>query len=86
MKKIFLWPLTLAIIFFTTDPFCLTAAEKYKLVAANYSDRYHLSTCKVAQNIPAEDLLVFETPGQAIEGGFRPCRKCDPPVENIKKS
>ena len=62
------------------------AAEKAKLVAANYSDRYHLSTCKIAQNIRTDDRLVFETPGQAIEGGFNPCRKCNPPTEDPKKS
>ena len=62
------------------------AAQKIKLVAASYSDRYHVSTCKVAQNIPAEDLLVFKTPEQAIQAGFRPCRKCDPTTESRKNS
>ncbi len=59
-------------------------AEKVKLVAANYSDRYHRATCKVAQNIPVDDLLVFETPEQALKADLRPCRKCDPPTESRK--
>ena len=67
----------------------LVFGDTPKLVASNYSDRYHLSTCKIAQKIPAEELLNFASPEQAFEAGYSPCKKCRPPVpkgkENLQK-
>lgn len=51
-----------------------------KLVAADYSDRYHVSTCKIVQKIPPEHLLTFATPEEAWEADLAPCKKCNPPV------
>ena len=61
------------------------AASPPKLVAASYSDRYHLSTCKIAQQISADDLIVFNTPEEAWEAGLVPCKKCNPPVPKGKE-
>ena len=60
------------------------AAVGAKLVAASSSDRYHLSTCKIAGKIPAEELIVFKTPEEAATVGLVPCKKCNPPA--VKKS
>ena len=59
---------------------CSAAGAAEKLVAADYSDRYHRSTCKIVQKIPAEHLLTFATPEEAWEAGLVPCKKCNPPV------
>ena len=56
------------------------ASEKISLVASQYSDRYHLSGCKVAQKIRPEDLLKFGSPEEARAAGLAPCRKCNPPT------
>ena len=50
------------------------------MVASNYSDRYHVSTCKIAQKIHEDELIVFKTPEEAWDAGYIPCKKCHPPV------
>ena len=51
-----------------------------KLVAATYSDRYHLPSCKVAQKMAPEDMITFNSPEEAVAKGLSPCKKCNPPV------
>ena len=60
------------------------ADEGTKLVAASYSDRYHLPSCKVAQKIAPEDILVFNSPEEAAAKGYVPCKKCNPPAPKGK--
>ena len=55
-------------------------AAELRLVASNYSDRYHLSTCKIAQKIHDDELIVFKTPEEAWDAGYIPCKKCNPPA------
>ena len=59
--------------------------DQDKIVASNYSDRYHLSSCKVAQKIPPEELLIFATPEEALATDLVPCKKCNPPTSSRKK-
>ncbi len=67
--------------------FCLQAtAGEVKLIASNYSDRYHVSTCKVAQKIPLKESLFFQSPEDAIAAGLRPCKKCNPPASSHPSS
>ena len=54
------------------------AAEKVRLIASNYSDRYHVSTCKVAQKIHADESLYFANPEEALAANLVPCKKCYP--------
>ena len=61
-------------------------AEDVKLVASNSSDRYHLSTCKIAQKIREEELIIFKTPEEAWEAGYVPCKICMPPVPKGKEN
>ena len=58
----------------------MSAAAGTKLVAATYSDRYHLPGCKIAQKIAPEDLRTFNSPEEAVAAGLVPCKKCNPPV------
>ena len=58
-----------------------------KLVAAYYSDRYHVASCQIAQKIHPDDLVVYKSPEEALAAGLVPCKKCNPPVPaNYKKS
>ena len=61
------------------------AAQAPKLVAAVSSDRYHVSTCKIAQKIHPDDLIVFKTPEEAWAADLMPCKKCNPPVPKGKE-
>ena len=42
------------------------------------SNKYHLPTCKWAQKIKRENLVVFHSPEEAEKAGYRPCRVCRP--------
>ena len=55
----------------------VTAAAE-TVVASNYSDRYHVPSCKVASKIPREELLTFKSPAEAEAAGLSPCKKCHP--------
>ena len=48
------------------------------VVASNYSDRYHIPSCKIASKIPKEELLIFKSPVEAEATGLLPCKKCHP--------
>jgi hypothetical protein len=67
--------------------FFSVACAAEKLVAAYYSDRYHVASCKIAKKIHSEDIRLYATPEEAFEAGLAPCKKCNPPVpENFKKA
>ncbi len=51
-----------------------------KVVASSYSDRYHESSCKLAQKIRKADLILFNSPQDAADAGLVPCKKCHPRV------
>ena len=70
-----------AFLFFSVIFSSFTAcAGEEKLVAANYSDRYHVASCKIAQKIHPDDLVVYKNPEEAVAAGLAPCKKCNPPV------
>ncbi len=56
----------------------LAGLAEAKVVAANYSDRYHEPGCKIAQKIKPEYLVIFNSPEEAVQAGFEPCKKCHP--------
>ena len=51
-----------------------------QLVAAYYSDRYHVASCKIAQKIHPDDRVYYKNPEEAAAAGLVPCKKCNPPV------
>ena len=57
-------------------------AEEPKLVASQWSDRYHQFACKIAKKIDPRDLMVFKTPEEATGMGLVPCKKCNPPTQS----
>jgi methylphosphotriester-DNA--protein-cysteine methyltransferase len=54
------------------------AAEEAKLVASNFSDRYHLPTCKIVAKIYPDEKITFNSPEEAQAAGYGPCKKCHP--------
>ena len=43
------------------------------------SDVYHDPECEWAQRIKADNLVRFDSPGEASSAGYRPCKVCRPP-------
>ena len=77
----------IGVIFFLICVICVNSfSAEPKLVASNYSDRYHWSTCKIAQKIYPEELIIFKTPEEAFDAGYIPCKKCNPPVPKGKEN
>ena len=55
----------------------LRAADE-KVVASNYSDRYHVPSCKIAAKIRPEELVTYKSAAEAEAAGLAPCKKCHP--------
>ena len=83
MKRIFaiLLPVT-----FLTSGLLFAAQKEVKLVASNYSDRYHVADCKVARKITDDERITFNTPEEALAAGLQPCKKCCPPTAGHPKN
>jgi hypothetical protein len=43
------------------------------------SNKYHKPSCTSAQNIKSNNLVKFNTPENAIQAGYIPCKVCKPP-------
>lgn len=48
--------------------------------ASKHSNKYHYPTCKWAQKIKPENLIIFNSPEEAIKAGYVPCKVCKPPM------
>ena len=68
------------IIFLTSFFGMMSAHAAEQLVAAYYSDRYHVASCKTAQKIHPDDRVYYKSPEEAVAAGLAPCKKCNPPV------
>lgn len=44
------------------------------------SNKYHYPTCRCAENIKPENLTVFNSPEEAQQAGYVPCKVCNPPA------
>lgn len=62
--------------------FCTMGITANKFVASKVAHKYHYTWCKWAKRINAENLIVFNSPDQAISAGYKPCRVCKPPVKS----
>jgi methylphosphotriester-DNA--protein-cysteine methyltransferase len=49
------------------------------------SDKYHYPDCRWAQKIHAVNLIVFNSPSEAHEAGYVPCKVCSPPLPEKAK-
>lgn len=54
-------------------------AKEYAFVASRKSDRYHYPDCRYARSINPENIVYFETAGDARNAGYVPCKVCKPP-------
>ena len=55
-----------------------TEAAEYKYVASKSSNIFHKPDCRWAQNISRENLVTYKSKDEAINGGKRPCKTCNP--------
>ena len=51
---------------------------EYNYVASRSSDVFHKSSCRWAQNISQENLIVYDSREEAMKAGKRPCKTCNP--------
>jgi hypothetical protein len=54
------------------------AATSQTYIASKSSKVFHLSTCAAAKTISPENLITFASRQEALAGGRRPCKKCNP--------
>jgi len=47
--------------------------------ASMNSIKYHYPSCKWAQKISKRNLIIFNSPEEAIKAGYVPCKVCKPP-------
>ena len=59
----------------------MSLAADHKYVASAKSNKYHYPTCEWALKIKAENLMTFNSAGEALEAGYVPCKVCNPPTE-----
>jgi len=52
-------------------------AAEYR--ASSKSNKYHYPSCQWAQRIKPRNLIVFESPEEAVRAGYVPCKVCRPP-------
>jgi methylphosphotriester-DNA--protein-cysteine methyltransferase len=61
------------------------AASSYYVGSAK-SDVYHYPSCYWAGEIYPSNLISFDTPEDAIDAGYRPCKVCSPPLSSSSSS
>jgi hypothetical protein len=60
--------------------FPATVAYSFPLVGSKGSTVYHYSDCPSAQNIKPENLKTFIDAQDAVNQGYHPCERCNPPL------
>ena len=66
--------------------FLAASAFAADLVGSKNSDKYHDSTCTLAQKIKPENMVKFDSAADAVKAGYVPCKRCNPPLaKNIQK-
>ena len=71
-----------SIIIFITVIFVLLfalSAMTAEFWASRESNKYHYPTCRYAERIKPENLIIFDSPKEAQEAGYVPCKVCKPP-------
>ena len=71
MRKI----LIAAVLVLILVPFAMTA----EFWGSKNSNKYHYPSCRWAQKINPSNLVTFQSPEEAREAGYIPCKVCKPP-------
>lgn len=79
MKKLFIGFL-LGCFILTFCGLAITGDNKF--VGSKNSNKYHYTWCRWAQRIKPSNIVVFESPEEAIAAGYIPCKVCKPPVKS----
>ena len=57
-------------------------ADNITYVGSSKSNKYHRRSCVWAGRISPKNLVVFNSPEEAISAGYVPCKVCKPPVSS----
>ena len=59
----------------------LTPALSGQYWGSSKSHKYHYPSCRWAKKIKAGNKIVFDSPQEARQAGYQPCKVCSPPGE-----
>ncbi len=59
-------------------------AKKAAFIGSKDSDKYHLPTCKIIDNIKPEKQVAFASKEEAEKAGYKPCQICLPSKDKTK--
>ncbi len=59
-----------------------SAVQAAEFWASRKSNKYHYPSCQWAQRIKPQNLIIFNSPEEAIRAGYVPCKVCRPPVSS----
>jgi methylphosphotriester-DNA--protein-cysteine methyltransferase len=71
---------SLVILLFALFAVLAVAAQATEFWGSKNSNKYHYSTCRWAQKIKPNNLVVFSSPNGAKMAGYVPCKVCRPPL------
>lgn len=71
---------SIAILLFAIFVFVAVVAQATEFWGSKNSNKYHYSTCRSAQRIKPNNLVVFSSPNEAKMAGYIPCKVCRPPL------
>ena len=49
-----------------------------QVVGAHATNVYHFEECDLVKDVSRKDRVLFVSPFDALDGGFRPCARCRP--------
>ncbi len=73
-------PKTIVAYVFVISLFLVSASISLEFWGSKHSNKYHYPTCRWAKKIKPYNLVIFESPEEAIEAGYIPCKVCKPPL------
>ena len=59
----------------------LKAMNNEIYLASIKSNRYHREKCKYVRHIDKKNIILFNTPLDAVQAGYKPYKLCKPPVK-----
>lgn len=80
IKKLLSTIIIIGLIFSIIVPLVGSSSGYY--VGSINSDVYHYPSCSYADRISPNNLIYFDTPEDAINAGYRPCKVCKPPTSS----
>jgi hypothetical protein len=55
-----------------------TTTDELQLIGVGSTREFHFSECETLTEVPRADRVLFVSPFDALDGGYHPCRVCNP--------